>query len=96
MGNTHGKEPWVKKPWVYTTFLVVPTKLNNNTKTQAQRNHSSKPTTYNFGYQIRSLKTKASKPNKLVLKQYLAEKGTYFHRRKFATTNRATTKMQVK
>jgi DNA topoisomerase VI subunit A len=23
MGNTHGKEPWVKMPWVYTTFLVV-------------------------------------------------------------------------
>jgi hypothetical protein len=23
MGNTHGNEPWVKKPWVYETFLVV-------------------------------------------------------------------------
>jgi hypothetical protein len=23
MGNTHGNEPWVKKPWVYRTFLVV-------------------------------------------------------------------------
>jgi hypothetical protein len=23
MGNTHGKEPWVKMPWVYSTFLVV-------------------------------------------------------------------------